>query len=77
MSEKKPLIVNADGYVLVLRQEMTRLLAIESRARHKLTQLKADKGDVGRERRAAHIEALAFVLATDDALITNRRAGKE
>jgi hypothetical protein len=60
MSEKKPLIVNAEGYVLVLRTELSRLLAIESRARHKLSQLQKDT--------TAHIEALAFVLATDDAL---------
>ena len=68
MSEKKPLIINVDGYVLLNRHELTRLLAIENRARHKLAQLKAATEDTEKDRRMAHIEALSFVLATDDAL---------
>lgn len=73
MSEEKPLIVNADGYALVLRTELARMIGIESRARQKLAQLKAVTSDAGRERRAAHVEALAFVLGTDDALDTQER----
>lgn len=73
MSEKKPLIISADGYILVLRTELTRMLAIENRARQKLAQLKAMTNDAGKERRAAHIEALAFVLGTDDALAAPER----
>lgn len=76
MSEKKPLIISADGYVLVNHDELTRLLAIENRARHKLEQLKADSNEIGKDRRAAHIEALAFVLATDDALLAQRKGAK-
>lgn len=64
MSQKRPLMISGDGYVLLDRQELSRLLAIESRARHKLTQLRADRGETGQERRLAHIEALEFTLGT-------------
>lgn len=70
MSKNKPLIINADGYVLVLRTELARMIGIENRARQKLAQLKSMTNNAGKERREAHIEALAFTLGTDDALST-------
>lgn len=77
MSEKRPLIVSGDGYVLLNRHELTRLLAIESRARHKLTQLRAITDETGRERRAAHVEALEFALGTAFGLESNPEAVPE
>lgn len=64
MTAKRPLIISGEGYVLLDRHELSRLLAIESRARHKLAQLKAATEEVGKERRAAHVEALEFTLGT-------------